>query len=309
MRTTAIIALSLLACRGGRPQASRQELARVNDERIYLDELEREIRRAAIEGVPQGTPEGTPSREDRRRMLDTIIDKKLLLQEAARVKVFVPITQSEKLFNRSKDDMPADDFNQEMEAHGLSPMELKQALHDRLVIAKLLQDQVFDRIYIRDEEISGYYNTHQDIGHVGERVHCAQIVQKTEADMAKVRGEIVGGMPFEEAATRYSTAPEREKGGDLGWFERKVMPPFIEQACFALKQGEISKVISSEHGFHLFKLLGTKPEDTLPLAAVRDKIELKLKQERAEKDELAFLAGLKKKAQIVVDEDLLARAH
>src|SRR4051812_27504969 len=202
------------ACRGGRAQSSRQELARVNDERIYLDELQSEIKRAAIEGVPQQTPEGKPSASDRRRLLDSMIDRKLLLQEAARVKIFVPITQSERLFNRLKDEFPADEFNQEMEQRGLTQVELKQSLHERLVVAKVLQDQVYDRIYVKDEQIGEYYNTHPDIGRIGERAHCAQIVQKSEADMAKVRGEIVGGMPFEEAATRYSTAPEREKGGD-----------------------------------------------------------------------------------------------
>ena len=305
-----VAALALaVACKNPRTHSSRQEIARVNDERIFLDELEREIRRGQIEGVPPTTPEAAMSREDRRRLLDTMIDRKLLLQEAQRVKIFVPITQSERLFNRLKDDFPADEFNQEMETRGLSPMELKQSLHDRLVVAKLLQDQVYDRIYVKDDEIGEYYKTHTDVGRVGERVHCAQIVQKTEADMAKVRGEIVAGMPFEEAATRYSTAPERDKGGDLGWFEKKVMPPFMEDACFLLKDGELSKVISSEHGFHLFKLLARKPEETLPIERVRDKIEQKLKQERAEKDELAFLAGLKKKAQIVVDEDVLARGR
>jgi parvulin-like peptidyl-prolyl isomerase len=310
--------LPAFACRGGRAQSSRQEIARVNDERIYLDELEREMRRSLIEGVPQGTPEKQLTREDRQRLLGSMIDRKLLLQEAARVKIFVPITQSERLFNRWKDEFAADDFSKELEQRGLTPMELKQSIQDRLVVAKLLQDQVYDRIYIKDEQITAYYEQHADIGRVGERVHCAQIVLKTEADMSKVRGEIVAGMPFEEAATRYSIAPERDKGGDLGWFERKVMPGFMEDACFALKPGEISKMVTSDQGlvedrpnqlFHLFKLLGRKDEETQPLAVVRDKIEQKLKQERTEQDELAFLAALKKKAQIVVDEDLLARAR
>jgi peptidyl-prolyl cis-trans isomerase C len=304
-----MVLLVVASCRGNRSQSSRQELARVNDERIYLDELERDIKRAMIEDIPQGTPEAALSREDKRRLLDSMIERKVLLQEAQRVKIFVPMSQSDRLFNRMKDDFTGDEFAQEMEKRGLTTVEYKQSLHDRLVVSKLLQDQVYDRIYVKDEEIAEYFKTHPDLAKVGERVHCSQIVQKTEADMAKVRGEIVAGMPFEEAATRYSTAPEKDKGGDLGWFERKVMPPFIEEGCFALKPGEISKVVSSEHGFHLFKLQARKPEETQTLEKVRDSIERKLKQERAQQDELAFLAGLKKKAQIVVDEDVLVRAH
>ena len=300
MRLFCLAVLALCACRGSRAQqVVREELARVSDERIYRDELDRELKRAQME---QG-----PALEDRRRTLETMIERKLLLQEAARVKVFVPMTQSERVFSRLKDEYNSDEFGKALEETALSPTELKQALHDRLVMAKLLREQVYERIYVNDTELAEYLKAHPDVAELPERVHCAQIVQKTESDMAKVRSQILQGMLFEEAATRYSIAPEASKGGDLGWFERGIMPTVIEEGCFTLKPLEISQVTASDFGYHLFKQQGKKPAETLSLDRVRDKIDLIVRKQHAEKEELAFIAQLRKKADIIVDEALLAK--
>ena len=301
MRIVCVLVLTLCACRGSRAQqVAREELARVNDERIFRDELDRELKRAQVE---QG-----PSLEDRRRTLETMIERKLMLKEAARMKVFVPMTQSERVFSRLKDEYNNnDDFGKALEESAQTPSELKQALHDRLVVAKLLREQVYDRIYVNDEELSDYLKVHPEVSSLPERVHCAQIVQKTESDMAKVRGQILEGMPFEEAATRYSIAPEASKGGDLGWFERGIMPTVIEDGCFGLKTSEVSRVTASDFGYHLFKLQGRKPEETLSFDRARDKIEQIVRKQRAEKEELAFIAQLRKKADVVVDEALLTK--
>jgi peptidyl-prolyl cis-trans isomerase C len=293
--------LALSACRGGAKQSAREEIARVNDERIFKDEVERELRRM--------NPDSATSLEDRRRMLSTMVERKLLLQEAARLKVFVPTSESERVFSRLKDDYNAEDFGTTLTEAGQTPTEMKQEMHERLIISKLLREQVFDRIYIKDQEIADYVAAHPDAALVQERVHCSQIVQRTEPELSKVRGQVVAGMPFEEAANRYSIAPEASKGGDLGWFERKVMPPAIEEGCFALKPNEISGVVTSEFGFHLFKLLARKGQENLPGDKVREKVEHLLRQQRAQKEELAFVEQLRKKAEVVMDEAVLTKMH
>ena len=41
-----------------------------------------------------------------------------------------------------------------------------------------------------------------------------------------------GGLSFEEAASKYSSCPSKENGGDLGEFTRGKMVPEFEEAVF-----------------------------------------------------------------------------
>eukprot|EP00930_Biecheleria_cincta_P044764 TRINITY_DN30828_c0_g1_i1.p1 TRINITY_DN30828_c0_g1~~TRINITY_DN30828_c0_g1_i1.p1 ORF type:complete len:509 (-),score=111.19 TRINITY_DN30828_c0_g1_i1:94-1593(-) len=56
---------------------------------------------------------------------------------------------------------------------------------------------------------------------------------------------------FEALASQHSDCKSAKKGGDLGPFEPGMMKKDFEAACFALKVGELSKVVSTKQGEHL----------------------------------------------------------
>lgn len=56
-----------------------------------------------------------------------------------------------------------------------------------------------------------------------------------------------------DLAARFSDdCQNREQCGDLGWVEPGMLAPAAEQAVFGLKPGEVSSVVESEFGFHIF---------------------------------------------------------
>jgi parvulin-like peptidyl-prolyl isomerase len=59
---------------------------------------------------------------------------------------------------------------------------------------------------------------------------------------------------FCELALRLSDDPNnRTECGDLGWLEPGQLTQEIEAVLFRLKPGEISPVVESPYGFHVFK--------------------------------------------------------
>lgn len=82
-----------------------------------------------------------------------------------------------------------------------------------------------------------------------------------EEILRRLRVRIVSGeIGFEQAAREQSQGPSRDRGGDIGWIERRS--PMVEsfsRAAFALQPGEISEVVTTPFGVHLIQCVEEKP--------------------------------------------------
>ncbi|MFT7221368.1 MAG: peptidyl-prolyl cis-trans isomerase SurA, partial [Candidatus Azotimanducaceae bacterium] len=87
--------------------------------------------------------------------------------------------------------------------------------------------------------------------------------EEESSDLAiSLRVEILDGRPFEEVAKLYSDdAGSALSGGDLGWARKGVFVPQFEATIEASKEGEISKVIKTVHGYHFLEVTGRRVED------------------------------------------------
>lgn len=71
---------------------------------------------------------------------------------------------------------------------------------------------------------------------------------------AEALDKIKKGMPFEEAAKKYSDDEgSKNIGGAIGNFEKNAMPEAFSKATFGMKVGEISDVVETPRGFHVIK--------------------------------------------------------
>ncbi len=73
------------------------------------------------------------------------------------------------------------------------------------------------------------------------------------------------------------------QGGDLGFFGKGSMVKPFEEAAFSMAKGEIRGPIQSDYGFHIIKLVDTKPEKVRSLAEASGEIRLELKKQKAQK--------------------------
>ena len=72
--------------------------------------------------------------------------------------------------------------------------------------------------------------------------------------------KIQAGTDFAQLAKEYSKDQgSRENGGDLNFFERRMMVKEFDEAAFNLKVGEVSKIVKTSYGFHIIKLTDKKP--------------------------------------------------
>ena len=136
-----------------------------------------------------------------------------------------------------------------------------------------------------------------------EKVHLYQIQVATKDEAAKLRQELLTDttMKWDSLAKQFSTAPDKEKGGDLGLVARGSQPKPVEQAAFSLKVGDISQPIPVKDGFVIVKVTEKKPKTVRTFADVRNQLSGDMQQQNTSKAYEAAIADLKAKATITMD--------
>lgn len=80
------------------------------------------------------------------------------------------------------------------------------------------------------------------------------------ARMDTVLQKLKAGESFADLAREYSDDPGSKKsGGDLGFFQRRMMVPEFDEAAFNLKLGEVSGIVKTAYGLHLIMITEMKP--------------------------------------------------
>lgn len=133
-----------------------------------------------------------------------------------------------------------------------------------------------------------------------------------EIDSASARARIDsvlvqarGGGDFAQLAEQYSDdAGSKVKGGDLGFFERRMMVKEFDAEAFSLNEGEISDVVKTQFGYHIIKLTGKKEYPTIE----EDKETLKkiFKQSRYQEEYNSLISKLKGKYNYSLNDSSLS---
>ncbi len=129
------------------------------------------------------------------------------------------------------------------------------AIADKLVIEKYLST-LLSTLSVDAAAVAEYYDGNKKDFLQPERIQVSQILLDSEAKATDLLKRISGSVEdgFRAAARAESKGPEASKGGLLGEFSAGQLPPELEKAIFVLKTGEVSRVVESSYGFHIFRL-------------------------------------------------------
>jgi peptidyl-prolyl cis-trans isomerase C len=305
------VVLAALVALAGCPEKDKAKedpnvIETVNGEIISRADFESELTREMqmMEGAPPHTLEQIEPMK--LTLLTTITERTVLLQAARQAGIEVAPEEVDRRVLRIKADYPTEGFDDALAQGQISLPELKRKTAALMTIEKLFNEQVYPRVAVTEDEIRHYFEERTEEFQDAEQVHAAQIVVKDLEEAKKIRAQLSNGKKFQDLARKYSLSADAKVGGDLGWFPRGVMPAQFDDVAFKLAPGQVSDVVSSEYGFHLFKLLEKKPGRKKELAEVRHQVEEKLLAEKRKQAQEEFVKGLLARADIKRNEQTFA---
>ena len=335
LNATAVVllsAVSVLSSCGTRKAPPGQEVwAQVDDQPIYREQVERLYRSRTAQGNEAATPEEAAS--FKLSILNELINNQILVMHASHSRITASEAEIDAKVGELKSPYTPEEFQKKLQEQGLDNDSLRSQIRETIIITKLINKDIISHIDVSDAEIKAYYEKNKANFNVSETTyHIAQIqvtpradpeIRNLKNDDAKTPAaaehkiqalyeSLMRGEDFATVAQNYSEDPVTAAGGgDMGPIPASGLntpsllayhfDPPLKQVVNSLQVGQVSPVIRSNIGFHIFKLLGMEEagQHTLTDLRVQSAIRQTLRNEKEQLLKAAYIEVLRNNYKVV----------
>jgi len=289
-----LLLLNLSACSLGRDD-SKEVLIKVNERVITAGEYRDALKRLVPADQGQSADELV---ELKKELVNEMVEEELLLEEAQKLGAGVTDRELASEVEQLKKEYGDESFKSVIEERYGSFKGWEERIKRKLLVKRAIE-KLTAPVKVTNAEAEAWYSEHKEEFSKPEQVRARMIVVASEEEAAKVRQ---GLKPenFGDVAKEVSLSPEGRDGGDLGYFSRG------EEAVFSLKRpGEISPVVKTPYGFHIFLLEDRRKKGTPAYPEVKNRIMESLRAEKSAHLLGDWMIARKRSSKIEVREELL----
>jgi parvulin-like peptidyl-prolyl isomerase len=240
------------------------------------------------------------------KILHIMVLKKLLLARAATLPLKDVDKDQDAMLAKIKSQFPTDaEFQAKIKEAGLTIDQLKEQIHEEILIRKTMEAEAFHDDQPTDQDINDFYLKNKDKFNQPTKIRASRVIvmvndKTSPADKAakkkaitKAHDRVVKGEDFSKVATEVSedqySAP---KGGDIGYFQKGENEANFDDVAFATKQGEVSPVFETPMGYQFLKVTDIHPGGEVTIAQARGVIANHLLQEKQAAEQQAYTEKL-----------------
>jgi len=269
----------------------------------------------------------------RDRIVNELVVRTLLEQEIKKHNITVTKEEIEQRKAEITEKIGSKEKVQELlKQNGVSEKKFEEDIEKEIKLDKLVEAS--GKTKVTDKEVKDFYNQNKKMFDFPERVRASHIL--IEVNPAAIKQEIVsqdkkGELTSEEInkktqeiidnkmnfarevrakvvknpenfaalAKQYSDdKSSAERGGDLGFFDRKTMVKPFSDAAFKLKPGTVSEIVVTDFGNHIIIVTDKAAAGAQPYEKVKDEISTYLSQKKKVDALKTLLDGLKASAKV-----------
>lgn len=163
----------------------------------------------------------------KRRFLDELITRELLMQEARRR----GLDQNDAIRDKT------------------------QRYKEQLILDELLKDKLQSKVELTQGELASYYESHASELLDPLKANVSLMLLPNVYAARDLEAQVNRGGSFAKFAQRYSIDEKtKAKGGDLGPYRKGLVPSEVDSVIHTLKLGMVSAPIKAENGYYLVML-------------------------------------------------------
>jgi len=240
-------------------------LAVVNGHRILVSDFKKQM--AAVPEFYQAYVTG-----NRSQFLQDLIDRELVYQKARR-----------SGYGRSRD------------------IEERLAeLKKDFLVQEYVQKEILENPNVPEKELRQYYESHPMDFIQPTSIHLYEIMVTEKKTSENIIDRYRKGESFEDLARKYSEAPSKGRGGDLGFVREGKLPEQLARIAFTMSPGQISPPIQTETGYYILMAGQNIPSRQLSYEESIPLLKKIMYSKYGEKNFKDFLVSLRAKSKIEI---------
>jgi parvulin-like peptidyl-prolyl isomerase len=259
------------------------------------------------------------------------VDELLLLQRGHELgyklsdEQFAQIVQQIRKENKLESDAQ---FEAALKQEGLTTADLRRNIERSMVINRVQQQDVMEKIAVTESETNAYYDAHKTEFTSPAMVTLREILvavpekapdgsagvnvgidEEAKAKAEAIRARALKGEDFAKMAAEISDAASKANGGLIGPINREELSPALLALVQKLKVGEVAEPVRSPRGYQVFKLETQSETVIQPLAQVRNQVADKVFREKSKPELSKYLRRLREQAIIEWKNDELKKVY
>ncbi|MCY1278241.1 Chaperone SurA [compost metagenome] len=182
-----------------------------------------------------------------------------------------------------RNNLSLEQFQAALARDGLSFADARDQVRREMVISRVRQRRVAERIQVTDQEVQNFLAS--DLGklQLSEEYHLANIlipvpesassadIQAADRQASELYQQLRQGADFAQLAIARSASETALEGGDMGWRKAAQLPSPFDSMIGALQPGEVTEPMRTPGGFIILKLLEKRGGGT----QVRDEVHVR----------------------------------
>lgn len=289
-------------------------IARVNGKEItkeyFLKALDQAKRETPFSLMPSTGGQSQEKISMEERVLERLIELELLSQKADELGLGPSQEELAERLALVTGGLEKDELQKRLGDLGISENEYLGDVERSLKIEKLIEVEIRSKIRIDEQEMRAFYESHlsrfkapesRRLRHIFVKAPQGDLDEKKKEAFVRIEKalkRIKSGEHFAKVAREVSEDFTAANGGSLGNVTKGQLLPELEEKVFSLKTGEVSDILESPLGYHIFKVEGRKAALDVPFEKARRRIEVILRTQKEEEGLREYVRSLRERATI-----------
>ena len=257
-------------------------VATVDGARITRAELDQHIEWLLNQGRvrPEALADPRRKAEVERSALEDLIDRQLIVAEARRLGISVEPGEEDMAFGKAHGAQWGESkLVESAKRTGEDVKRLRQEVRRQLFTTRVAE-RVTSDVTVGDEEVQRYYQAHQQAFFIPGAAHLRLLIVDSRGEAERLRRQALSGADFQVLARAHSMGGAKERGGDMGWADPRMLPEALAAAVEAIPRTGLTPVVEVGKRYYLVRVEGRRAPRQLSLPETQDQIRQMLTTQR-----------------------------